>query len=173
MRSRAAALIAIALLTGAACQKDTASFRDYGLAFEYPEDWSRIRAESSGIAEASPRWTAAVGVDGGNLVSLGAYHLAFPVTRANFERFADDLTTRVTRAAREAGGQLVEGAETTTLGGLPALGFRISGDERENRVVVAFDRTTEYLLECRSTADLHDEINEGCDQVVESFERRP
>lgn len=173
MRSSAAALIAITLLIWAACPRDPASFRDYGVAFEYPEDWKRIGPASSGIAAASPQWTVVVGVDGSNLVSLGAYHLAFPVTEANFEQFADDLTKRVTEAARNAGGRLVEGAETTTLGGLPALRFRISGDKREHRVVVAFDGTTEYLLECRSTEELRDEIDEGCDQVVESFERRP
>jgi hypothetical protein len=164
-------LIGVALLIGAACSDNAASFRAHGVAFEYPGDWQRMDAATSRIAQARPRWTAAVGVNENNLVSLGAYHLAFPVTRANFEQFAEELTNRVAKVARDTNSRLVGDAETTTLGDLPGFRFRISGAKRENRLVIAFDGTTEFLLECRRTEEFRDEIDEGCEQVVKSFER--
>jgi hypothetical protein len=170
MKSCRALLIGGVVLAGAACSND-ASFRAHGISFEYPGDWKRMVSATSNIAQASPRWTAAVGVNGNNLVSIDAYHLAFPVTETNFEQFADELTNRVTKAARDANGRLVGDAETTTLGGLPGFRFRIAGDKRENRVVIAFDGTIELLLECRSTEEFREEIGEGCEQILTSFER--
>jgi hypothetical protein len=41
-----------------------------------------------------------------------------------------------------------------------------------SRLIVLFDRETEYSLNCQSTRDLRDEIDAACEQAVATLERR-
>jgi hypothetical protein len=50
-----------------------------------------------------------------------------------------------------------------------ASALATEGVRVQSRLVVVFDGTTEYALNCQFTPEAAEEMKQGCDQVVESF----
>jgi len=152
-----------------------ATFSGNGVSFSYPRDWKAFGRTDTSASTGSQVWSHTVGVDGRNLVNVSAYSLSVPITSENIEARADGIRSQLDSLFAQAGGTLGSGPTRLEMGGLPALAFTGSardpnGAPVEDRLVLAFDGTTEYFVNCQYDRRSKAEIGDGCDQVVSTFE---
>lgn len=146
--------------------------KGFAITFEYPEDFEEsddvtISQQQGAEAEDS----RAVGMDSDNGIVVQRYALQrgideeeLDLAKAEFDALLADLSPD----AKEG--------ETTEVAGLPALLYAdvpVRSVERgQSRLVVLFDGRTEYLINCQSTPEKRDEVEEACDLAVETLERK-
>jgi hypothetical protein len=171
---RASLAIVFALASFAACGEDEPNrFEEEGFAisFEYPDGFELTEdvtlSEQRGSQAEESR---ALGLDDDNGIIVQRYRLqrsidesTLDAAKAEFDQLVSDLAS----GAPEG--------EKTEIGGLPAL--RYSGvpvtdpADAQSRLIVLFDGSTEYLINCQSTPDKREEIDEACDMAVDTLER--
>ena len=109
-------------------------------------------------------------IDKDNLIVVQRYGpLNFAVTERNLRRVKSEVDRVFSQAAAEPAS-----SEPVDVGGFPALEF----DEIElmrppdgvSRIVVLFDQRTEYVINCQSTPEHRDEIEEACEVALDSLE---
>jgi hypothetical protein len=115
-----------------------------------------------------------VGIDGSNFVLVERYRLAIPITDETFDRHRDALVQEWTQAVEQGGASVVGPVETIELDGLPGLRFEAVGVSVDGRpalstMVLAFDGQTEYFVNCQRTEERANEMEAGCDQVLDTF----
>jgi hypothetical protein len=118
-------------------------------------------------------WTAAVSADTYDLVIVEAYSVNQEVTADNLDAAEPQVTAFFEQLFGQMDGALESGPADVTLAGLPGLEYAGNGTSDgtpiESRIIVAFDGTTEYFINCQHTAEGSAEINQGCDQIVDTF----
>ena len=153
---------------------DTKTYRAHGVSFDYPTSWQEIEVEPVGSADSAERlWIASVGsAESLDLVSITAYRLRSPVAQ-NVDQVRTDLVQAVRGRYERLGGALQAGPEDATVGGMPGFRFRgtaiVEGSPVENTVVLVFDGTTQYEVECQHTRGNAAEVQRACDQVMRTF----
>jgi PsbP len=149
------------------------TFEGDGYSFSYPAEW----AGSEPMSVGGGAFTVAIipvreGTD-------GVYVTVSPGTRSvtadNFDRLRDDIIGFVEATIAQDQGQLTSEPTRATLDGLPALRFEgtvvtVHGDTARFRATTAFDGPTVYHINCQAVPAGADEVNQGCDQVLESFQ---
>ncbi len=168
----AAAVIAAASL--AACggdDKDSDQLFDregFGFTFEYPADFEETDAVTTdaslgGEADVS----AGVALEEEDGIFAEQYTLNRAVDESGLgsaQAELDRLLRSVTNGAS---------AEQTEVAGLPALVYdevevqTIEGGQ--SRLNFIFDGDQEYLINCQSTADGRDQVDEACDLALKTF----
>jgi uncharacterized RDD family membrane protein YckC len=154
----------------------TKTYQGHGIRFDYPGSWdeSELGSIDSG-GGAQELWKTAVGVGRYDLVGVTAYRLPAPMTPEQLGAVTTDVTGLARNMFERNGGALRAGPQEVTVGGMP--GFRLAGTMRANGVqtertdLFLFDGSTEYQLECVSTAGRTAEVARACDQVQRSFTR--
>jgi hypothetical protein len=146
-----------------------------GVSFSYPSDWRDLGGVSTSASMGTQVWSATVGLDGRNLVSVARYTLSVPITAENIETRTDAVRSQLENLFAQAGGSLRAGPQLLRMGGLPALAFAGSahdpdGRPVEERLVLAFDGTTEYFVNCQYDAHTQPEVVAGCQRIVSTFE---
>jgi len=145
----------------------------FGFNFSYPRDWltgdfTYAADQTAGVAPAA---STAIGLDQDNSVLLTRYNLANAVTTQNLPEQVGELDGVITRfSGRPAMG------EATQVGGLPAVryqAFSLPNDaaKRSSRVVFLFEGSAQYELNCQSTPEGRDKIDQGCDQMLATLRR--
>jgi hypothetical protein len=143
------------------------------LSLRYPKKWLVLR-EPGLATSGNPTGVTIVGLGTDNEVIVETIALDIPVTQTNFPDFESHMRELAKQHAGTSGDGIVAGPTDTTLGGLPALEFRLSGPgpagiEVSQRIVVSARGKTEYWINCLSTWDHRAAIARGCDQILRTF----
>lgn len=171
---RAFLLIAICLASLGACGEEEANrFEEEGfaIAFEYPDGFEETDdvtlSEQRGSEAQDSR---ALGLDEDNGIIVQRYRLQRSIDAESLDIAKAEFDQLVAGLAPDA----PEG-EQTEIGGLPALrysGVPVSSPaDAQSRLIVLFDGSTEYLINCQSTPEKRQEIEEACDLAVDTLER--
>lgn len=155
------------------------TYQGHGVLFEYPAGWQEASKVHQGatVGGGNELWGTAVGVGTGtrmvNMVIVSAYRLSTPVTAENLADAKAEAETAVRQLFEQLSGAVQSGPEELTMGRLPGLRYRgtatVDATPMESTLVLAFDQTTEYVLNCQSTRAKAAEIRRGCDQIVRTF----
>lgn len=155
--------------TGATGDTEIFDEADFDVTFEYPSDFDPLddisfnrSAGSSAVA------TAGVGLDSTNLLALQRFDLNIEVTEDNI----DEVQPEADMLFSQLAGEEVEGKDVE-VGGLPALEYEITLTEpadAQTRATAIFDGSTQYLLNCQSTAAEEEAVAAACDTALETFE---
>lgn len=154
----------------AASAGDTQTYQAHGVSFDYPPGWQ----EGSAAVGSNALWNTNVAIDPSDAILLIAYPLNPPVTAANFDSFIPTVVRVVGRGFEQNGGVLQAGPEKITVGGMPALQFRGTGQSSPGIAVgrtltFAFRGTTFYEINCQHTRAHAAEVERACDQVLRTF----
>jgi hypothetical protein len=168
-------LLAAALLAAfaAGCgpspdQSFTAS--DHPLSFDFPGDWTLTRSGSGGGAIST--LTVALNQPH-DQVTISQYKLkkALPSGKNGYRSEVDRIVNRLTRAAK---GQS-SAAKVVKYGGMPGyqyvLKYDAGGVKLQNRVTFLFSGGDEFQLSCQSAAENREQLDEGCQQILDSLKR--
>jgi len=162
------------MLAFVACGKGQAHFDGNGISFDYPSNWHVIEGIQPAPSASGPT-RMQVGFDQNNAAVVVITHLSKPVTAQDFQQTEGALIQVIQQGAQRRGGTL-SSPSPTTLGGLAAFTITVSGVREptgavvSSRLVVAIQGATEYFVNCEYTADHVDDIQKGCDVVVQTFQ---
>ena len=155
------------------------TYRAHGVSFNYPAGWRDVTDEVTFGAEsggADELWTLSLGTadfdaSGVDMVTVTAYRMRDPVTAQDMDAMGVELTEAI---FPEVGWAVQAGPEKITMGGKPGLSYEVTGSvggtDVESTLVYVFDDLTEYELQCQSTPEHAAEIEQGCDQIIRTFE---
>lgn len=151
------------------------TYAQNGVSFQYPEGWQEASLAGASASAGSANWSVIVKIDEVNFVAVEQYTINIPITADNIGDQQEALTSQISDVFTQAGGQLEAGPSQETLGGLPALGYTATaltpdGVEVRSRLLLAFDGTTEYFLNCQYTAEGEADILAGCSMIQGSFQ---
>ena len=142
-----------------------------GVTFKYPSDFKPIKSISFGqSAGADAAARAGVSVDSVNAIIVSRYELKVPITKDNLAKFKGEVDNVISQLA----GKRVSGHEVE-YGGFPGYEYTISLAKPANgqsRLVVLFDQTTEYLVNCQSTPAKRDQIEVACRKALDTLDRK-
>ncbi len=150
------------------------TYRGNGVTFSYPSGWKILDDVSTSASTGDQVWSTAVGLDGRNLVSVARYRLSIPIDDENIATRTEAIRAQLENLFAQAGGSLTSGPARLRMADLPALAFvgrahDPSGRQVEERLVLAFDGTTEYFVNCQYDDGTRAEVLAACDLVVSSF----
>ncbi|HEX2416124.1 MAG TPA: hypothetical protein VHJ37_13010 [Thermoleophilaceae bacterium] len=163
-------VVAVIVLGGCGSSDETKTFDEQGFAitFEYPGDLQRTEdvniAQSAGQAEES----VALATSEDNAIFVQRYGLNRSVGADDAEAVRMELD----KVLGQLAGMPLEG-KRIDVGG--PLTFRYEIDKLEtpedgrSTIVVTFDGDTEYFLNCQSVPDGRDELDEACEQAIETL----
>jgi hypothetical protein len=147
-----------------------------GVSFDFPPEWQSLNiTATSATTNGSTVWQEAFGPgSGSDFVSVTDYSLSASVTADNLDQQEPQTTSSIASLFQQAGGSLTSGPDKITMGGLPALGYEGTahdpdGNQVSIRIVLAYDGTTEYFVNCQGSQAGESAIAAACDQVVGSF----
>lgn len=150
------------------------TFTGNGVSFDYPSDWQQFTLTGTTAQSGSSLWTETVGTDPINFASVAGYTINIPITADNIAAQKDALSQQIKGLFQQAGGAMTGGPTDETMAGFPALGFtgtakNPNGATVSSRLVLAFDGTTEYFVNCQFDDTGQTAILAGCDQIVSTF----
>jgi Septum formation len=144
------------------------------VSFDYPAGWEEGTTET--VAETGgpdELWEVAFVLDTESLVTVEASRMNMPITAENLDAAKAESEEVVQELFDQVGGSVQSGPEDITAAGKPGLRFRGTGTHDgtsfESTLVLIFDGTTEYTLNCQRTAEWAEEIERGCEQIVRTF----
>ena len=190
VRSLAVALAAAALagcVAPARAEDAPGTFSGHGVRFAYPSSWSHIPATFT-TQIGSARWTesfaptptsdpgAEPSAGARDLVVVASYRTRVSITRKTLPRYRGLIRAAVLQLAAQSGGEMLSGPQRSSIGRFAGYRFEVTatlpdGTLVQSRIVFAFNKRTEYFLNCQHVQDgpLTNEIEAGCDQVMRSF----
>jgi hypothetical protein len=150
------------------------TFNGHGVSFQYPSDWKSISISGESASQGSEVWSEAFGIDDGNFALVRQYNINLSITSSNIDQHTSELTTQIQNLFTQAGGSMQSGPTKLTMGGFPALGYsgtavNPQADSVKTRIVLAFNGTTEYFVNCQSSGSDTSALDAGCDQIVSTF----
>jgi len=151
------------------------TYSDNGVTFEYPEGWEEFPAEASATAAGSSElWSATVGPDKTNLVNLTAYRLNVAVTEENLTSIEAELDGVIQGVVKQAGGTITSGPTAEEVAGFPAYTYmwedvEVDGEPKDSAAYFLFDDKKEYFFNCQFSEQTQDEVQAGCEQILDSF----
>ncbi|MBI2238944.1 MAG: hypothetical protein HYU54_10545 [Actinobacteria bacterium] len=151
------------------------AYSQNGVSFQYPEGWQESTLIGTSASAGSANWSATVAIDEVNFVTLAEYTNEVSITADTIGDQQDSLTSQISDLLTQAGGGLESGPTQETMAGLPALGYigtalNPDGVEVRSRLVLAFDGTTEYFVNCQFTAESEADVLAGCSMIQNSFQ---
>jgi len=151
------------------------TFNGHGVSFQYPASWQSLQLDTSGASsQGTPIWTETFGPDTANFATVAQYTQAVAITPSNIDQHSAEITTQIQNLFSQAGGSMQSGPVKLTMAGFPALGYSgtaVNSDATsvKNRLVLAYNNTTEYLVDCQSTGTDTTAFDAGCNQIVTTF----
>jgi hypothetical protein len=150
------------------------TFNGHSVTFQYPTGWKAFHISGTSASQGTQLWTETFGLDEANFVTVSQYSVNIPITTSNIDQHTGELTTQIQQLFTQAGGSMQSGPTKLTMGGFPALGYNgtavnPSAVSVKTRIVLAFNNTTEYFVNCQSTGTTTTDLDAGCDQVIATF----
>ncbi len=150
------------------------AFTGSGVRFSYPAGWRRLELTGTSAQTLRPDWSQTVGIDARNLVTVSGFTLDTPITGADLGEREAQIRAALASLFTQAGGALRSGPAPARLAGLPALAFTgtardPSGRPVRSRLILAFDGTTEYFVNCQYDDRARERILRGCERIVSTF----
>jgi hypothetical protein len=142
-----------------------------GVTFAYPSELkpsSKISFAQSAGAEAVAR--AGVALDSKNAIIVSRYALRATITKGNLAEYKGEVDRVIGQLTRSP----VSGRQVD-YGGLPGYEYEIrlaSPPQGQSRMVVLFDRRTEYLINCQSTPSRRDALEAACRMALDTLSLR-
>ncbi len=146
----------------------TATFDDdrFGITFEYPADFdagdiTEVQASSGGTSTAD----RALGIDDANAIFISRYELEAEVSEDN----VDDVRAELDGVVSDLVGAEITGRRTD-VGGFVA--FRYDNvpvpdpEDAESDIVMVFDGSTQYQVNCQSTPAHRSRIDDACERAI-------
>jgi hypothetical protein len=177
LRRRLGTLLILPALVLAACGggdddsgggEETFDREEFPFTFSYPEGFEVTEDVTVDQALGSQAdETLAVGLDQDNILLVQSFTLNIPIDESNL-----DLAKQEIDALAQ---QVAPGAESqeTEVAGLPAVeleGIEVpTVEDGESKLTAIFDGEQEYFLNCQSTPEQREEIEEACDLALETF----
>jgi hypothetical protein len=154
---------------------DAPRFAQHGVSFSYPSGWTPTETADASASTGSRLWSAALALDARNIVSVSTYRIGTSITEANVAARSSEVRAQLESVVAQAGGSLRSGPTSLRMAGLPALAFEArvrtpAGRRLGSRLVLAFDGTTEYFVNCQSDAAGRGAVRSACDQIVSTFD---
>jgi uncharacterized RDD family membrane protein YckC len=154
----------------AASDGGTKTYRSHGVSFDYPAGWTEANAQSE---EANALWGRSFAAGEYDAALVGAYQLDASVTAQNLDLVMPDLEEAVRQFAEQSGGTVRAGPGYSSVAGKPAVRYEatgtVDGTPYEITLQYIFDGTTQYYVNCQHTDERADEIERGCEQIVQTF----
>jgi hypothetical protein len=137
------------------------TFEGEGVTFDYPEDWEQ--REIDPVTPEATFTTAFAPEEGlsGLIFEIG--DAGTRITESNIDAVAEDVAGAIQEST--------EGPTVLTVAGLPAI--RIISHPQSGltrRITTVFDGATAYVIDCGFTPERAEDMETGCDQVLESFQ---
>jgi len=167
-----AVLAALALVACGGEEDTRFEAKGFGITFDYPEGFDESDDVTINEQQGSEaKESRAVGLDEDNGIIVQRYSLQEKITKDNLDLAKAEFDALVAGLSPDA----AKGV-TTEVAGLPALRYDAvpvgSVEKGQSKLIVVFDGATEYLINCQSTPEKRSEINEACDQAVDTLERK-
>jgi hypothetical protein len=163
-------LAALAMLACGGESDGTFDFEDFPFTFSYPDGFEEI--DDIDIDEqlgADSDNTVAVGIDEHDLITVERYTLQIAVDEQNLRLAKHEIDALF--AKLDDSGDVV--TTQTEIAGFPALTateIPVSSIEgAASDITIIFDGDQEYVINCQSTPDHRDEVDEACDQALETL----
>jgi PsbP len=172
----AAALVASAGCGGGGSGDGDKTYEGDAFSFTYPQEWDEREGEARFTRPGQQATSVYFGpAEGANVLGLDVGRVGVSITEANVDEISDQFAAELDQTFRQAQGGITKGPTRLTVGGLPALRFEGSSlnpdDVRvRSQVTAVFNGVTQYFLNCQFTPEGAEEMQRGCDQVVESFQ---
>jgi hypothetical protein len=182
-----AAVILVTIATGcsAGCsasvsighKKTGGTYSGHGVSLTIPDGWSRLESTTTKAQTGNQVWSEAFSRQSSiDLVSITAYATKASITRENVDKFAANAAAAVKGLFESAGGSLVGGPDTTTVGGMAGYRFETTtpdenGKALDSIVYMIWNGQTEYFFNCQHEASGSQkaEIERGCQTITSSF----
>jgi hypothetical protein len=144
-------------------ESDTFSFTfEYPDGFEITEDVDVSQELGGAIDE-----TVAIAMDDDNALILQRATLNLEIDESNLGLAKEEFDGLVQQVDPGAAGEEGE------LAGFPSLTYDAvtltTPEEGESRITILFEGDQEYVINCQSTPDARDEIEEACDLALETL----
>jgi hypothetical protein len=181
-----AALVVVAVAIGAVValsggdsdtqtgEADTQTFSGHGVSFDYPGDWQALGPASFQVNSGDVAWSESFGVEAGsNGAIVTEYALKKDVSSVSEADLRTELDNLFNSTVDQAGGSITEPISSTTVNGTP--GYRVSftsttgGVDLTTDMVLIFQGTQQWNIQCQYTADQQDTILPGCQDIWNSF----
>lgn len=178
---KARALIATALvaltvaLTGCGGGGDQ-SFNTptYPFSFSYPSGWTLTRGANFtyGSSSEAVRSVSVALKEPYDQVTITQYKLKKTLPKG-VNGYKPEVDRIVARLIKQAKGKASD-AKTVNYGGIPGYQYTVEypgGDNLtlQNKLTFLFQGQNEFQINCQSSPDKRDELNKGCDQVLDTL----
>jgi hypothetical protein len=148
-------------------------YRAHGVSFDYPPSWAEGPSPRSFGCRRCELWAAGVTMDGVNAVDVAANRENIAVTRRNLPQATPYVTRAERRFFRHFGGRLRAGPQAITVGGMPGVLYRGTGNLFGTAIKVTeaavFNGTTLYVITCASTPSKARVVQRACAHVLGTF----
>jgi hypothetical protein len=140
--------------------------------FEYPEGFELVDdVSASQVVGGGADESVAIAIDDDNALIIQRYTLNTEVDQGNLGRAKQEFDGLIQQIDADAAP-----AEEGELAGFPSLTYDAvtltTPEDGESRLIVLFEGDQEYMINCQSTPDGRDEIEEACDLAVDTLVRR-
>ncbi|MGK2878737.1 MAG: hypothetical protein ACSLFF_09230 [Solirubrobacterales bacterium] len=173
-KSLAAALLAGALLAGCGGGDQSFTTPTYPFSFDYPAGWRLSRGANFtyGSSDAAVRSVSAALKEPYDQVTITQYKLkkTLPAGTNGYQPEVDRIVARLTKQAGGSAGD----AKVVKYGGQPGYRYVVEypgGNNLtlENKLTFLFKGQYEFQVNCQSSKENREALNEGCDQILDSL----
>jgi hypothetical protein len=174
-----AAVVVVALAVGAVVAlsgggSDTQTFSGHGVSFDYPGDWQALGPASFQVNSGDVTWSESFGVEAGsNGAIVTEYALQKDVSSVSDAALRTELDNLFKSTVNQAGGTITKPISPTTVNGTP--GYQVSftatagGTDLTTDMVLVFQGTQQWNIQCQYTADQQETILPGCQDIWNTF----
>ena len=170
-RAAALALVACALALGAGCGSDDPKTFDedgFAITFEYPGNFERTTEVNIDRQEGQAEESVALAMSEDNAIFVQRYGLDRVVTPELADAVKAELDGVLTRlAGTEVSGRRID------VGGPVAFRYEIERlqdpEDGRSTIVAVFDGDKEYFINCQSVPDGREELDEACEQAIDTL----
>lgn len=173
MRLAALALYAAAVLVsgcGSATGAGNFSSESYPFSFDYPSSWTLSQSRAAGADHGTVTVALREPLD---QVQLTSFTMKKSIPKGEIAN-QSEVDAIVSRMVKQDGGKAGK-ARAVEYGGVSGFQYILSYPasttvDLEGRVTILFNGKTQISINCQSSAENRKDLNEGCDEILESLE---
>lgn len=158
-------------------KKTGGTYSDHGVSLTIPDGWAQSAKTETTAATGNEIWSQGFGpASGVDFVAVTAYATNVAITHKNAGKYAPKVTVAVKSLFKSAGGTLVGGPNSATIGDMVGYRFESTfpgegGKTVDSDVLMVWNGRTEYFFNCQYQANgsRKAEIKRGCKTIESTF----